>query len=107
MFFKYVSFLFPEKVQQNNRNHTYCIQVPEHFLTSESKLDPEMLSDLRQKWNEMYANTGNTMMVLNKGLSFHESSNTSVEMQLRENKNDNNSLACQVFGLSPDAVSGA
>ena len=76
------------------------------FLTSESKLDPEMMSDLRRKWNEMYANTGNTMMVLNKGLSFHESSNTSVEMQLRENKNDNNSLACQVFGLSPDAVSG-
>lgn len=76
------------------------------FLTSENKLDPEMLSDLRQKWNEMYANTGNTMMVLNKGLSFHESSNTSVEMQLRENKQDNNAIACQVFGLSPEAVSG-
>ena len=76
------------------------------FLTSESKLDPEMLSDLRQKWNEMYANTGNTMMVLNKGLSFHESSNTSVEMQLRENKQDNNAIACQVFGLSPEAISG-
>lgn len=76
------------------------------FLTSENKLDPEMLSDLRQKWNEMYANTGNTMMVLNKGLSFHESSNTSVEMQLRENKQDNNAIACQVFGLSPEAISG-
>lgn len=76
------------------------------FLTSENKLTPEMLSDLRQKWNEMYANTGNTMMILNKGITFHESSNTSVEMQLNENKQRNNELACQMFGLSSDAISG-
>lgn len=76
------------------------------FLTSESKLSQEMMADLRQKWNEMYANTGNTMMILNKGISFHESSNTSVEMQLSENKIRNNELVCQIFGLSPDIVSG-
>ena len=76
------------------------------FLTSESKLSPEMMADLRQKWQEMYANTGNTMMILNKGITFHESSNTSVEMQLNENKARNNELICQIFGLSPDIVSG-
>ena len=76
------------------------------FLTSESKLSPEMLADLRQKWQEMYANTGNNMMILNKGITFHESSNTSVEMQLNENKARNNALVCQLFGMSPEAVSG-
>ena len=76
------------------------------FLTSESKLSPEMMADLRQKWQEMYANTGNTMMILNKGITFHESSNTSVEMQLNENKARNNELICQIFNLSADAVSG-
>lgn len=76
------------------------------FLTSESKLSTEMMDDLRQKWQEMYANTGNTMMILNKGLQFHESSNTSVEMQLNENKVRNNELVCQMFGMSSDAVSG-
>lgn len=76
------------------------------FLTSENKLDKEKLDDLKKAWNEMYANSGNTMMVLNKGLQFHESSNTSVEMQLNENKTRNNELICQLFGMSPDAVSG-
>lgn len=76
------------------------------FLTSESKLSQEMMADLRQKWQDMYANTGNTMMILNKGISFHESSNTSVEMQLSENKVRNNELVCQIFGLSPDIISG-
>lgn len=76
------------------------------FLTSESKMTPEMLADLRQKWQEMYANTGNNMMILNKGITFHESSNTSVEMQLNENKARNNALVCQLFGMSPEAVSG-
>lgn len=76
------------------------------FLTSENKLDKDKLDDLKKAWNEMYANSGNTMMVLNKGLQFHESSNTSVEMQLNENKVRNNELICQLFGMSPDAVSG-
>lgn len=76
------------------------------FLTSENKLDKEKLDDLKKAWNEMYANSGNTMMVLNKGLQFHESSNTSVEMQLNENKVRNNELVCQIFNMSPDAVSG-
>ena len=76
------------------------------FLTSENKLDKDKLEDLKKAWNEMYANSGNTMMVLNKGLQFHESSNTSVEMQLNENKVRNNELVCQIFNMSPDAVSG-
>ena len=76
------------------------------FLTSENKLDKEMLASLRKAWNDMYANSGNTMMVLNKGLQFHESSNTSVEMQLNENKVKNNELACQIFSMSPDFFTG-
>ena len=76
------------------------------FLVSDVKLDEKSMDALRKAWNEMYANTGNTMMILNKGLTFHESSNTSVEMQLSENKVRNNELACQIFGMSADAVSG-
>ncbi|MEE3404532.1 MAG: phage portal protein, partial [Acutalibacteraceae bacterium] len=76
------------------------------FITTETKLSAEAMEQLHKNWRDMYATTDNTMMILNKGLQFHESSNTSVEMQLNENKVRNNELVCQIFGMSSEAVSG-
>ena len=64
------------------------------------------MENLKKQWRELYDNNGSNMIVLNEGLDFKESSNTSVEMQLQENKRTNNELICQLFGLSGDVLSG-
>lgn len=76
------------------------------FLQTDQKVDKEVLEEIRQRWKELYSNNESNMMVLNSGLKFTESSNTSVEMQLNENKVRNNELICQMFGLSPAVISG-
>lgn len=76
------------------------------FLQTDQKVDKEVLEEIRQRWKELYSNNESNMMVLNSGLKFTESSNTSVEMQLNENKVRNNDLICQMFGLSPAVISG-
>lgn len=76
------------------------------FLQAEKKVSAEALEDIRKKWKELYSNNESNMMILNEGLKFTESSNTSVEMQLNENKTRNNELICQIFGLSSRVVSG-
>ena len=56
------------------------------FLKSERKLGQEEINKLKDAWRRMFANNTESVVVLNNGLSFQESSNTSVEMQLNESK---------------------
>lgn len=56
------------------------------FLKSERKLGQEEINLLKKAWRNMFANNSESVVVLNNGLSFQESSNTSVEMQLNESK---------------------
>lgn len=77
------------------------------FLKSARKLDKEAMDSLKEAWEKLYSNNGNNMMFLNNGIEFQESSNTSVEMQLNENKKSNNDYVCEIFNLSPSVVSGA
>lgn len=77
------------------------------FLKSARKLDNDSLKALAKAWKDLYSNNGNNMMVLNDGIDFKESSNTSVEMQLNENKKANNDYVCEIFNLSSSVVSGA
>lgn len=77
------------------------------FLKSARKLDSDSLKALTKAWKDLYSNNGNNMMVLNDGIDFKESSNTSVEMQLNENKQANNDYVCEIFNLSSSVVSGA
>lgn len=76
------------------------------FLKSARKLSDEAMESLRNAWNKLYSNNGNNMMLLNDGIDFKESSNTSVEMQLNENKKANNDYVCEIFNLSPSVVAG-
>lgn len=45
-------------------------------------------------------------MVLNKGIEFQETSNTSAEMQLNENKLTNAQEFAKVFHISTDVMAG-
>ena len=44
--------------------------------------------------------------MLNNGLEFQEASNTSVEMQLNENKKTNSDEICKIFGMPTAIISG-
>lgn len=56
------------------------------FLKSQRKLGQDEIDLLKQAWANLYANDESNVVVLNNGLEFQEASNTSVEMQLDENK---------------------
>lgn len=56
------------------------------FLKSQRKLGQDEINVLKQAWNSLYANNEENVVVLNNGLEFQESSNSSVEMQLNESK---------------------
>lgn len=56
------------------------------FLQAERKLGQEEIDKLKQAWRNMYQNNTENVVVLNNGLKFQESSNSSVEMQLNESK---------------------
>jgi len=43
---------------------------------------------------------------LNEGLEFQEASNTSVEMQLNENKKTNSDEICKLFNMPPAMING-
>ena len=76
------------------------------FLQSERKLSRKALDELRQRWEDLYANNSNNMLVLNDGLKYAPSASTSVEMQMNQNKQTNTALITQMFGLSPKVISG-
>ncbi len=76
------------------------------FLKSEKPLDEPALNKLKAAWKQLYSNTEENVMILNKGMDFQESSNTSVEMQLNENKESNGREICKIFHVSPDAIMG-
>ncbi len=95
----YKSLLFEKYLMQNGGNK-------KGFLKSARKLEKAAVEDLKAAWQKLYSNNGNNMMVLNDGIDFKESSNTSVEMQLNEQKQTNNEYICQLFNLSPDVVAG-
>lgn len=69
------------------------------FLKSEKALDKEALEALKTAWNDLYANNENNVVILNKGLEFQESSNSSVEMQLNENKTTLNKEIESIFHI--------
>lgn len=56
------------------------------FLQAERRLGQEEIDKLKDAWKRLYTNNTDSVMVLNNGIKFQESSNSSVEMQLNESK---------------------
>lgn len=59
------------------------------FIESVKKLSREAMDELKAAFRQQYSNDEENVIVLNDGCKFNESSNTSVEMQLNENKATN------------------
>lgn len=76
------------------------------FLQSESVLAQENVDQLKEAWKNLYSNNEENIVVLNKGLSFQEASNSSVEMQLNENKETNATEICKLFNVPESIIKG-
>lgn len=79
------------------------------FLKSEKRLDAESLNQLRSAFSRLYSGDSDgsdNFVLLNNGIDFKESSNTSVEMQLNENKQTNAVELAKIFHISPEIIAG-
>lgn len=76
------------------------------FLQSEKRLDKASMDELKQAFANLYSNSSDNVVILNNGIRFQESSNTSVEMQLNENKQSNAEEFAKIFHISTAEMSG-
>ena len=76
------------------------------FITATKKLTDEAIKKLKAAWRKLYQNNSENVVILNDGTTFKESSNTSVELQLNENKKVNSDEICKIFGMPPEMISG-
>ena len=72
------------------------------FLKSERKLGQTEIDALKTAWRNLYANNTESVVVLNNGLDFKESANTSVEMQLNESIKTLKEQIDDIFHISSD-----
>lgn len=72
------------------------------FLKSERKLGQAEIDALKRAWRNLYANNTESVVVLNNGLDFKESANTSVEMQLNESIKTLEAQIDKIFHISDD-----
>lgn len=76
------------------------------FIKSPKKLTQAAMDSLKEAWRNLYQNNSENVVILNEGLEFQESSNTSVEMQLNENKKTNSDEICKLFNMPPAMING-
>ena len=72
------------------------------FLKSKNRLGDTELNALKKAWKEMYSDNTESVVVLNNGLEFQESSNSSVEMQLDQNKKTLSDEIRDIFHIYPN-----
>ena len=76
------------------------------FLQAARSLSEAAMTKLKEAFRNLYSNNTENVVVLNDGLTFKESSNTSVEMQLNENKQSNENDICKCFLIPPNIING-
>lgn len=76
------------------------------FVKSAKKLAEPAIKALKAAWHRLYQNNTENVVILNEGLEFQEASNTSVEMQLNENKKTNSDEICKLFNMPPAMING-
>lgn len=76
------------------------------FVKSAKKLSEDAITALKIAWRKLYSNNSDNVVILNDGLDFQESSNTSVEMQLNENKKSNSLELCKLFNMAETIITG-
>ena len=76
------------------------------FLQAAHRIADDALEKLKKSFEKLYSNDSDNIIVLNDGITFKESSETSVEMQLNENKKSNAVEICKLFNIPPSIING-
>ena len=76
------------------------------FLQAVRSLSEGAMTKLKEAFRNLYSNNSENIVVLNDGLTFKESSSSSVEMQLNENKLSNEDDICKCFLIPPSIING-
>lgn len=76
------------------------------FILSERRLEKNAIDALKEAFRRLYSNNSDNVVVLNNGLKFQESSNTSVEMQLNEIKQSNDQEIYRIFQVPKNIMEG-
>ena len=76
------------------------------FLQALKPVTQEVIDKLKQDFRSLYQNNSENIVVLGNGLEFKESSNTSVEMQLNENKQTDAKEIFELFLLNLEFMQG-
>ena len=76
------------------------------FIKAEKKLSEGAITALKDAWTRLYSNNSDNVVILNEGLAFQEASNTSVEMQLNENKLTNSGEIAKIFNMPVNLIKG-
>ena len=77
------------------------------FIQAARKLTEEAMRKLKSAWKKMYTTSSDNVVILNEGLEFKEASNTSVEMQLNENKLTNSKEIYGLMGVPEKIITGS
>lgn len=72
------------------------------FLKSQRRLGQKEINTLKKAWRNLYSTNSENVVVLNNGLEFQEASNSSVEMQLNQNKQTLTQEIKNIFHLYDD-----
>lgn len=70
------------------------------FLQSERELSKDSMNALKVAWRNLYSNTNDSVVVLNKGLTFKEASDNSADLQIDQRKKTLHSELSGVFGIT-------
>lgn len=95
----YNSLIFEETLVKKGGNK-------KGFVKSPKKLTQDAMDKLKEAWRQLYSNNTENVVILNEGLDFQEASNTSVEMQLNENKETNSGEISKIFNISEAITKG-
>ena len=75
-------------------------------LKASYKIGKEEKDELKRAWKRLYGNNSESVVVLNDGIDFKETSNTTVEMQLNQSKEANRDAVCAAFLIPPRILTG-
>lgn len=96
----YNSLVFEDNLVQKGGNK-------KGFYKSKNRLSPEAITQLKADVANLYSNSNSERaIVLNDGMDFQETSTTSVEMQLNENKLTNGNEMFKLFGFPASILTG-
>ena len=75
------------------------------FLKAQDRITDDAIKKLKDAWERMFSENSENVIILNKGMEFQQSSETSTEMQINETVNTLTREICEIFGVNISMLS--